>query len=308
MLDLKLLKCFVAVANELHFGRAAQSLDILPSALGRNIRLLEEDLGLRLLNRTTRNVTLTKSGHLLLSKSRPLLEQADALCETIRSGVYGDERVFRIGAIDSAATGLLAELIHDFKELAPDIELVLVEDKTSKLLPKLLSGALDVAFVRPPPASKSGVEFDFLLNEPTVVALSKTHKLSRKKRLLISDLKDEPLIVPSPRNRPYSYNLSTQLFINQGLQPNVVQQVEEKQTTIRLVGAGIGIAIIPYWSSKIGGEGVVYRPLVDKNKHVICELPLAAAWVRGWDDPMRDTLLKVTKTNLSRYAGEYYEA
>jgi DNA-binding transcriptional LysR family regulator len=305
MLDLKLLSCFIAVANELHFGRAAQSLGILPSALGRNIRLLEEELGLRLLNRTTRNVTLTRSGQMLLVKAQALLEQAEAVSRQVRDTASGHERFFRIGAIDSAATGLLPQLVHDFREIMPDIELILVEEKTVKLLPKLTSGALDIALVRPPAVSKTGIEFEFLLKEPTVVALPKGHVLSKKKRLLITDLVDQPLIVPSPRNRPFSYALTNELFLNAGLHPNIIQQAEEKQTIISLVGAEIGIAIIPYWSSKLSVDGVVYRPLVNQKKDVVRELPLAAAWVKGTKDPLRDALLDLLKNNLTRYSGEY---
>jgi len=302
MLDLKLLNCFCTVANELHFGRAAQMLDIHPSALGRNIRLLEEELGIRLFNRTTRNVTLTPSGHLLLTESRALIEHAEAVSDKVRSAATGNERVFRIGAIDSAATGMIPQLVHDFREELPDIELVLVEDKTAKLLPKLLSGALDIAFVRPPTTSKAGVKFDFLLNEKTVVALPKDHMLTKQEQLHVTDLADTPLIVPSPRSRPHSYNLTTRLFHEAGLQPHVAQQAEEKQTIVNLVGAGIGAALIPLWTSRLGVEGVEYRPLVDNNQQVICELPLAAAWVNGVHDETRDKLIALVKKNLERYA------
>lgn len=300
-MDLKRLNAFLAAADELHFGRAAQKLDILPSALGRNIRLLEEELGVRLFNRTTRNVVLTRSGHLLQKQAPDLLSHANELVEAVRHSASGAERVFRIGAIDSASMGLLPELVHDVKTSLPELELFLVEDKTANLLPKLLSGALDVAFVRPPEIAKAGIEFDFLLHESTIVALPESHPLATNEQIQVQDLEGVPLIVPSPRSRPHSYNLTIRLFNNAGLQPTIVQQAEEKQTIINLVGASIGAAIIPYWYNSIKLEGVVYRPMVDEDRNPIRELPLAAAWVTGTPDESRDRLVAIAKANMDRY-------
>lgn len=176
--------------------------------------------------------------------------------------------MFRIGAIDSAATGLIPPLVHDLRGLLPSLELVLVEDKTAKLLPKLLSGALDIAFVRPPTAPRHGIELAFLLDEPTVVALPAGHALAAKSAVTIEELADMSLIVPSPRKRPHSYNLTMRLFLGACLEPRIVQQAEEKQTIVNLVGrksvprwcrtgpAGSrwsGWPIVP-WSTSRGGK------------------------------------------------------
>ncbi len=301
-MDLKLLRCFTVVADELHFGRAARRLNILPSSLSRNIGLLEKDLGLKLLSRTTREVTLTRSGQLLLREARPLLARVEEVESRVRDSASRDERVFRIGAMDSAATGLIPQLVHDFRELEPDLELSLLEDKSAKLLPRLLSGALDVAIVRPPIAPQPAIHFDHLLEEPTVVALPGGHPLTKHEHLRIRDLEDVPLILPSPRTRPHSYNLTMQLFLGASLQPRIEQQAEEKQTIINMVGAEIGAAIVPYWYSRNAVQGVEYRPLVDDTGSPIRELPLAAAWVKGSHDHYRDELMKLLKSNLERYS------
>lgn len=301
-MDLKLLRCFEVAANELHFGRAAQRLDILPSALGRNIRLLEEEIGTRLFVRSTRNVGLTRSGQALLSRVSGLLKNVDDAMAQVVQAAEGVERVFRVGAIDSAATGLIPQLMHDFRELVPDLEIVLVEDKTARMLPKMINGSLDVAFVRPPKMIRPQIEFEHLLDEPTVVALPHKHPMAEKDVLIVEDLIDVPLIVPSPRNRPHSYDLTMRLFRNIGIEPRIVQQAEEKQTIVNLVGAEIGAALVPYWTSRIGVEGVVYRPLVNANGSQVCELPLAAAWVRGSKDANRDKLIELVKRNLDHYA------
>jgi len=132
-MDLHHLRCFVAAAEELHFGRAAQRLDMLPSALGRFIRLLEDDLGTRLMTRTTRSVALTDDGAVLLREARALLVQADALAGRFRTRGRKRAAIIRVGAIDSAAAGLLPRLLHDFRKRQPDVTVQLVEEKTVRL-------------------------------------------------------------------------------------------------------------------------------------------------------------------------------
>lgn len=301
-MDLNLLRCFETAATELHFGRAARRLDLLPATLGRNIRLLEEQLGLRLFLRSTRFIALTRPGEVLLHEARALLAHADHAVRSARAAAADSERVFRIGAIDSAATGLMPPLMHDFKQVMPGVGLMLTEDKTVRLLPKLLSGALDIAFVRPPSVAKPEIEFALLLNEATVVALPSQHRLAQQDLISVRDLDAEPLIVSSPRIRPHSYNLTMGVFARAGLQPNVVQQAEEKQTIVNLVGARIGAALVPYWTSRNAVDGVVYRPLVDHEGRAVRELPLAAAWVRGVHSELRDAFFRVLRSNLDRYA------
>lgn len=300
-MDIKLLQCFQLAASELHFGRAAQRLDILPSAFGRNIRLLEEELGTRLFVRSTRNVILTPSGQELYRRSPTLLAGLEEAISAVRAVARGKERVFRIGAIDSAATGLIPKLIHDFRELEPDLEITLLEDKTVRMLPRMINGGLDLAFVRPPRNIRPELHFEYLLDEPTLVALPPQHALTRKSELRIADLANVPMIVPSPRNRPHSYDLTMHLFRDAGIEPTIAQQADEKQTIVNLVAADIGAALVPHWTSRIGVGGVVYRRLVDEDGSWIRELPLAATWVAGSKDASRDRLMGLLKQNLERY-------
>lgn len=300
-MDLKLLRCFIVVADELHFGRAAQQLDILPSALGRNIRILEESLGVRLFNRSTRSVELTRSGRALLERSPGLVAAFDAEMQSVRRASALDDRVLRIGAIDSASTGLLPQLVHDFRELEPNLELVLVEDKTVKMLPRLIAGNLDLAFVRPPTAPRPEIEFHHLMNEATIIALPADHPLANKKTIRIEDLKDVPLIVPSPRNRPHSYKLTMDVFQREGLKPKIAQTADEKHTIVRLVATGLGAALVPQWTNRISVNGVVYRKLRAESGEEIRELPLAAAWVRGSKDAARDRLFELVRSRLAKY-------
>jgi DNA-binding transcriptional LysR family regulator len=300
-MDLHQLRCFVAAAEELHFGRAAQRLEMLPSALGRYIRLLEEDLGTRLMTRTTRSVALTDDGVLLVREANALLAQADALAAKFRTRGRKRATTVRVGAIDSAAAGLLPMLLHDFRRRRPDVTVQLVEDKTIRLLPRLLSGRVDLAFVRPPENLNKRLDFLFLFHETAVVAVSDHHPLASRKRITIADLEDEPLIVPERRSRPHSHDLTMKLFAEAGLEARVAQIADEKQTIVNLVSAGLGVAIVPKWTSRMATRGVRYVRLAasDMNK-----LPLAAAWTRGTRDPVRDDMLAMLKANLSNYARE----
>ncbi len=300
-MDLHQLRCFVAAAEELHFGRAARRLEMLPSALGRFIRLLEEDLGTRLMRRTTRSVALTDDGTILLREARNLLAQADALAATFRMHGRKQALTVRVGAIDSAAAGLLPMLLHDFRARRPDVTVQLVEDKTLRLVPQLLSGRLDLAFVRPPETINKRLEFLFLLHETAVVAVSDRHPFASKKRLTIAELADQPLIVPERRSRPHSHDLTMKLFAEAGLEARIVQIANEKQTIVNLVSAELGVAIVPKWTSRMAARGVRYVRLATSDMN---RLPLAAAWTRGTRDPVRDDMLDMLKTDLSRYALE----
>ena len=303
-MDLHQIRCFIAVAEELHFGKGAQRLDMLPAALGRHIRLLEEDLGTRLFVRTTRNVALTEDGRIFLDEARELLERADALAARFREQSRHRATLLRVGAIDSAAAGLLPLLLHDFRASHPDVVIQLVEDKSIRLLPRLLSGRLDVAVLRPPESPDKALELLFLFHETAVVAVPIHHRLAERSSVSIHDLVDEPLIVPERRSRPHSHDLTIKLFTEQGLQARVAQLAEEKQTIVNLVAAAIGVAIVPRWTERLATSGVKYIPLELPENGLMTKLPLAAAWLKGARDPARDDLLALLQTRLDVYAAQ----
>ena len=302
-MDLHQLRCFVAAAEDLHFGRAAQRLQMLPSALGRHIKLLEDDLGTQLFARTTRAVSLTDDGAALLRDGRALLTQAEGIEGRFRKRVRRQpSRRFRVGAVDSAAAGLIPPLLRDLRARQPDIAVQLLEDKTVKLLPKLLSGALDLAFVRPPEKADKRIQFRPLLQESAVVALSQRHALADRSSVSLKDIADQPLIVPDRRSRPHSHDLTVKLFEQAGLTPHIVQIADEKQTIVHLVATRLGIAIVPRWTSRLAVPGVCFVPLRLADKALAGRLPLAAAWIRGSRDPVRDSMLAVLEAKLARYS------
>lgn len=301
-MELAQLRCFVAVADELHFGHAAQKLGILPASLGRHIRLLEESLGTRLVFRTTRNVSLTNDGSALLTEARQLLAQADAVVERFRATDSKGDKVVRIGAIDSAAAGLLPLLLHDLRSAHPEISTQLIEEKTIRLIPRLLSGRIDLAFIRPPEFIDSHLKSVRLFHETAVVAVSINHRLAGRDAVSVRELSDEPLIVPERRSRPHSHDLTIKLFTEAGLQARIAQLADEKQTIVNLVAAEIGIAIVPQWTARLAVSGVAFIPLAVEPGAMVNKLPLSVAWLKCVRDPARDAIIEVLQTNLKRYA------
>jgi DNA-binding transcriptional LysR family regulator len=303
-MDLHQLRCFLAVADELHFGRAAQRLNMLPSALGRHIRLLEEELGTQLLLRTTRNVTLSQDGAAILADAESLVAKADELKRRVRERGRKRAHMLRLGAIDTAAAGLVPMLLNDFRKRRPDVAVQLQEEKTIRLLPRLLSGRLDLAIVRPREFRDRRLEFQMLFHETAVVAVPSSHALASRRRLAVKTLAGQPLIVPDRRSRPHSHDLTMKLFAKAGLRPAIAQVAEEKQTIVNLVAANIGLAIVPRWASRLAVSGVRYIPLDVRRAGQLDLLPLAAAWVRGSQDPLRNDILATLKANLARYAAQ----
>lgn len=301
-MELMQLRCFVAVAEELHFGRAARRMEILPASLGRHLRKLEEGFGVQLVERTTRHVALTEAGVTILEEARDLLARADAMEERARRASRTHATVLRIGAIDSAAIGLVPQLLTFFRQSHPEIEVTLHEQKTIRLLPKLLSGRLDLAFVRRPEARQPRFQFQHLLAETTVVAVPQHHRLAGRESVTVHDLVDEPLIVPERESRPHSHDLTMKLFLDAGLTARVAQIAEEKHTIVNLVSGGLGLAIVPRWSSRMGVGDVRFIPILSGEGAPIRRLDLSAAWVRNTRDEARDRLLECLNEHLDEIA------
>lgn len=297
-MELHHLRCFLAVAETLHFGEAAQRLDMLPSALGRNIRLLEEALGTRLFTRSTRRVALTENGILLREEARKLLAHADAIMLQFRQNPRRAQPLLRVGTIDSAAIGLLPGLLQLFRQQYPEVEIQLFEDKTVHLLPKLKSGRLDLVFIRPPAQLDAQFGRVFLCNEPGILALPASHPFADRESVDIVELAGMPMILPERRSRPHSHDLTMNLFHQAGIEVTVSQMADEKQTIINLVAAGIGLAIVPEWSSRFTMPGVKFVVL---NGVENTGMPLEAVWMQGAQDEIRDNMLTLLQQHPELY-------
>ncbi|MBB3525693.1 DNA-binding transcriptional LysR family regulator [Rhizobium sp. BK456] len=245
---------------------------------------------------------MTEDGVALLEEVRPLLARLDELGQKFRARHHRRSRILRIGAIDSAAAGLLPTLIHDFRAIAPDVKIQLMEGKSIRLVPKLLAGGLDLAFIRPRPGMSRHLAVEDLFSETTVVAVPASHELADHKNVSVLDLANAPLIVPDRRSRPHSYDLTMNLFAAAGLHPDIAQVADEKQTIVSMVAAGLGLAIVPRWTSSLASAGVRFLPVQEGAGQTTPKLPLAVAWMKAVRDPERDALLDLLRRNLEIYS------
>lgn len=290
-MDINQLRCFVSVGKELHFGRAAQKMEMMPASLSRFIRLLEEDLGVRLLNRSTRNVSLTAEGALFFDDASKLIDQFDALAKRFKVGLKDERRTLRIGAIDSAARGLVPALLNLFVPLHPHSDIHIIEDKTINLIPKLKSGWLDMIFIREPQSIDASLAVRFITRESCVLAVPIQHALADRERVAVADFQHEAMIIPDRRTRPHSHDLTMSLFKLAGFTPHIAQFAEEKQTILSLVAAGLGLAVVPASYRTMNSDSVSYIALDLPEQ--IKGLPLSIAWQKGNEDRFLREMLRL---------------
>jgi DNA-binding transcriptional LysR family regulator len=264
-MDLRHLRYFVATAEELHFGRAAERLHIAQPALSIQIKALEEMLGVQLLSRTNRVVTMTEAGRLFLKEARRTLEQAQHAAVVARRAGRGEIGRIEIGySADVSYSGILSSTLRQYRRQVPDVELGLHELHPSTQIAQLLEGRIQISIVTSfigSSAWKLPQELDTirLMELPLRVALPVDHPLAQRSRIPRQALANEPFIlyVGSDVEQDRS---SIQLIL--GFAPRVAYEARSGFSLISLVGAGLGAAIVPSSVSSISvGEHVVYRPI-----------------------------------------------
>jgi DNA-binding transcriptional LysR family regulator len=259
-MDLRQLRCFIAVAEELHFGRAAERLGLAPPALSRQISALEDELGVSLLTRTTRQVALTRAGLIMLEEAKAILVRMERASRSVREASLASSKVLRVGAIDAASSSFVPEALVTFRSRHPGIEIKFVEAMTAPLVQMLEAGKLDLALLRPP-RKPTDCAFEILRVERPIVVLSESHPLAAREHLTMQDLVGEPFVVPSKRIRPFAYDLVMAYFESVGAVPNVTIEATEKPAMMSAVAAGLGMALAPDWVSRLSFPGVTMRRL-----------------------------------------------
>lgn len=260
MIELRHLRYFIAVAEELHFGRAAERLHMAQPPLSQQIRQLEDQLGFQLFYRTKRSVQLTEAGQVFLQSSLKLLQQLEQAIETGRQVSRGEKGQLVIGFVSSAAYNVLPVILRSFRSQVPAVRLELHELPTNEQLEWLREGKIDVGLLRPPVEDKS-LNLMTIVREPMVVALPESHAFVSQNQIALSSLANEDFILfPRPLS-PRAYDQIISLCQQAGFSPNVVQEAMQMQTIVSLVAGGIGVAIVPVSLQNMQRTGVVYRPL-----------------------------------------------
>jgi DNA-binding transcriptional LysR family regulator len=261
-MEFRHLRSFVAVAEELHFGRAAARVHIVQPALSRQIRALEDEIGIRLFERDRRRVALTQAGTAFLNEARSLLEHADRAVEAARRADRGELGTLRIAYVPAMVSTGLPEIVRSFRQRYPGVDVRLQEMTPATQVEALLGERLDVGFVRGP-IREPALATQTVLEEPLVAALPSGHRLGSHKRLRIAALTDEPFVLQARSAGPGSHDHILAVCQSAGFSPRVVQEGSQAEVA-SLVASGAGVALVPASLQAIRRAGVLYRPLHER--------------------------------------------
>ena len=266
-MEIRRLRYFLAVAEELSFTRAAERLHIAQPPLSIQIRALEQEVGARLFDRDQRHVFLTQAGKHLLVRAREILAAVEGAKAEVRRAELGEVGSLDLGYAASAMfTSSLTSAIKEFQTGFPHVLLSLHEMTSLDQLNGLHYRTLDAGIIRksdvPVPV---GIAVEEWYRAPLVAAMTNDHSLARKRAIRISDLHDQPLIMYPRESGIGLYWQVLRLCAAAGFRPQIVREVQELSTIIGLVDAGVGIAIVPADTRSIHLQGVAYVPLRDKD-------------------------------------------
>lgn len=270
-MELRHLRYFVAVAEELHFGRAAERLHIAQPPLSQQIKGLEEELGVKLFERTRRKVELTHVGRLFLDEARLTLKQAERAKRIAVEAERGVRGCLRIAFVTSASYSILPIVIRRFRQQNPFIDLELKEMIPCSQLKALEGGEIDAGILRPPVDNKCMV-MDTILEEPLVVALPAGHPRAGQKAVGLKSLEEDAFVMFPRQHGPGMNDIIMQACHDAGFVPNISYEPNEMQTILAYVAGGLGIALVPQSLSCFHPGAIVYRPL--RGSRVRLELSL----------------------------------
>ncbi len=286
MMELRHLRQFVALAEELHFGRAAARLHMTQPPLTMAIRQLELLLGAELFVRTRRSVALSAAGAALLPRARKLLAEAQELGPAARAAAHGTLGRLRLGFVSTIGYGPLPAWLQGFRERHPGVELDLKEATLDVQLAAFEAQEIDAGFVLHSPGSApAGFERISVLREPLVLALPADHALAARPRLKASDLMEEPLVIFPRAISPSLYDAVLSFYRALGATPHIAQEAIQMQTIVNLVSAGIGMAWVPETVTRLQRPGVSYRP-VSQAGALACETSLV------WQQPQHPVVAR----------------
>lgn len=289
-MELRHLRYFVAVADELHFGRAAERLHMTQQPLSQQIRQLEDELGVLLFYRTKRRVQLTEAGKAFLVEARQILLKADRAVEVARLVAQGESGRLKVGFSGFATYSILPKVLRIFRSRFPRVELELEEMTSSAQIQALQEQQIHLGLLIPP-VPDATLALEPILREPLVVILPETHSLAKNEELTLAALANESFILVSRHLEPGYYDLCISLFQQAGFSPKVIQKASQKQTILGLVSAGMGVSLAPASIRNIHRSGVVYTALKDS----ISQVELAAVWRQDESSLILPTFLGVIR-------------
>ncbi|OUL19512.1 LysR family transcriptional regulator [Nostoc sp. RF31YmG] len=263
-MELRHLRYFVTLAEELHFGKAAEKLHIAQPPLSQQIRQLEQELGFELFHRTKRNVQLTEAGQVFLVEVQQILQQLQQAVQIGRQTNRGEMGQLVVGFVSTAAYNILPIILKYFRSRVPGVSLELHELTTDQQLEWLREGRMDVGFIRPPVEDKT-FSWEIIFQESLIVALPETHWLANQSDVSLTSLANEPFILFPRKLAPGLYDLVISLCQQAGFSPSVAQEAIQMQTIVSLVAGEMGVAIAPESLQNLQRTGVVYKNIQEST-------------------------------------------
>ena len=294
MFEFNQLRCFIAVAEDMHFGRAALRLNMTQPPLSRQIQLLEHELGVMLFERTSRSVQLTPAGRTFLPEARQMLRLAEGAAASAKRVARGEAGVVTLGFTAGTSYAFLPRLVALAVAEMPDVDLVLREMNTAAQMEALATSRLDAGLVRLP-VDRRGIELECVMREPLVLAVPEGHRFAEGDAPGLRDLDRAPFIMYAPTDARYFYDLTSSLFRAAEIMPSYVQHVSQVHTVLALVSAGMGLALVPEAARSLAVRGVALRNLKPVPR-TLAELHLV--WRRGQDNPAYRVFCKLVLPKL----------
>lgn len=274
-MELRDLRCFTVVAEELHFGRAAERLEMAQPHLSRLIKQLEVEIGARLLERTHRKVELTEAGKALLIGAREIVAKVDAVQPAVRRAARGLAGHIAIGFNSIALGGMLPRAVRNFRRHFPEVEVELHEMASVEQSLALTERKIDVGLLCPP-VPERGLQWEVVIREPLIAALPLAHRFARRRRLCLADLKDEDF-VSCWSDSGYCAQQRALCRRLGGFEPRIVQTIHDGHTALAMVEAGLGVSLLGASVRKYRLPKVVVHHLTDSSAF----LEVAMAWRQG---------------------------
>jgi DNA-binding transcriptional LysR family regulator len=291
-MELRHLRYFVAVAEELSFNRAAQRLRISQPPLSNQIKQLEEELGVQLFERSSRGVRMTEAGEALLDEARRIFVQLEQTTRVVQRVGHGEVGRLTLGFVPSASNEMLPSILRTFRHRYPEVELFLREMRPDRVVQRLHDQQIDAGFLYLP-LDDASLNVECVSREPLVLALPESHRLASKPRIALQALTEEPFILPARYSMPGLYGQVTKACHQAGFVPRAVQKdVWLMQTIVGLVAGNIGVALVPASLRNLRRRGVVSKQVYGLSPTV----ELGMVWRRNDLGAVLHSFLRVVRS------------